>query len=189
MSRSAWVPLALVLAFAVVAPSAAMASSIADEVTIAVEPANQSVILGDHIDITITVTNMGTQTLSDLVVHIDITDPVASTSVDPEDWTSTLSKPVGPLGPNESTTATWTIQPISPGSFALYAIVLAPDSETVAASNILAVDVIDQRSLNPNGILPVAIGAPAVVGGLLVTQLRLSRRTRSSKPRGRTNAA
>lgn len=178
---------ALVL-FAAIGPSAAMARSLADEVTVTVEPATQSVILGDNIDIAVTVTNTGTQILSDLVIHIDVTDPAESTSVDPEDWTSTLSKPVGTLGPNESTTVTWTIQPISPGSFALYAVALAPGSDNVSASNILAIDVIDQRSLNPNGILPVAIGAPALVGGLLVTQLRLNGKTRSRKARGRRNA-
>ena len=97
-------------------------------------------------------------------------------SVDPEDWTATLSKPIGPVSAGESATVEWTIQPISGGTFATYAVVLSAGADSVAASNVLQITVADQRTLNPGGILPVAIGAPIIVGMLLVAQLRAARK-------------
>ncbi len=147
-----------------------------EDVEVSVEPDETDVLLGETTDIRVTLTNTGNQPTEALVVHIDITDPTSDSSVDPEDWTATLSKPVGVLAPGTSATVGWSIQPISGGSFALYAVALSPGSDQVAASNVLDVTVTDQRSLNPGGILPVALGAPALVGALLMVQMRLARR-------------
>lgn len=164
-------------------PTGASAQSIAEDVTVTMDPVTSAVALGDHLDITLEVTNHSDSALHDLVLHVDITDPDRSSSVDPEDWTATLSKDLGQLGPGQSTTTSWRLQPISAGTFTVYAVALAAGAETVAASNVLEVSVEDRRSLNPNGILPVALGAPVVIGGLLAAQLRLGRRT----PRGSTS--
>ena len=156
-----------------------------DAVTVELRPATSSVRLGESLDLRITVTNQGTRPTSALVVHLDITDPSRSTSVDPEDWTSTLSKPVGPLAAGRSAVVRWTIQPISSGAFSAYAVALAPGVDELATSNLLQVRVTGKRALNPGGILLVAVGVPAFVGGLLVLQVARSRRRRGV----RTSAA
>ena len=68
------------------------------------------------------------------------------------------------------------MQPISSGQFVLYAVALTPGASDVASSNVLAIDVTEQRSLNPEGILPVAIAGPVIVGGLWLLQTWLTRR-------------
>ncbi len=161
------------------APASSSAHTISEDISVVVEPTAATVVLGEHIDIRVSVTNTGSDPTAALVSHIDITDPNESTSVDPEDWTATLSKAVGSLQPGATVTVSWRIQPISAGTYSLYAVALAPGDDTIAASNVLEVNVDDHRSLNPNGILPVAIGAPVLVGGLLVLQLRFARRTGS----------
>jgi hypothetical protein len=45
----------------------------------------------------------------------------------------------------------------------------------VAGSNVLTVSVEDQRSLNPQGVLPVVIIVPAAVGALFLSRLRRNR--------------
>ena len=159
-------------------PATGHADTLADDVSVSVDPANSTVTLGETLDISVEVVNRSGQTLNGLVVHIDITSLADAGSVDPEDWTSTLSKPIADLAPKGSATVDWRIQPISAGDFSLYAVALAADDATVAASNVLRVTVDDRRSLNPNGILPVSIGAPVVVGGLLALQVRLARSNR-----------
>lgn len=146
------------------------------EVTVILEPDGSSVVLGGSERLSITVTNTGDEASAPLAVHLDVTDPAESWSVDPEDWTATLTKPVGVLAAGETAVVDWEIQPISPGTFSVYAVVLSTELDTVAASNVMRISVADERSLNPGGILPVAIGAPTVVGALLVVQLRMSRR-------------
>ncbi len=167
---------AVVLASTFGLTSAAAAESL-DDINVAVDPASQSVVLGEAFTLQVTVTNEGDEATLPLVLHVDITDPQKSTSVDPEDWTSTLSKAIGIVDSGSSLTVDWELQPISGGDFAVYAVALAAGAETLSPSNVLRVTVQDQRSLNPGGILPVAIGAPIVVGGLLLVQMRLARRS------------
>lgn len=149
-----------------------------DGVEISIRPDATTLQLGESVDAQVEVTNTTTQPTDSLVVHIDITDPAHTRSVDPEDWTSKLTQRVGVIDPGDTVTVTWTLQPIAEGQYVVYAVALAPDATTLAASNVAHVDVTAQRSLNPGGILPVAIGAPTLVGGLLVFQIRRSRRTR-----------
>ena len=167
----------LVLVFFLGGPVTVADAQIGESVTVTIDPATANVVLGDNLDLRVVVTNNGSETAPPLVVHLDITDPNQSTSVDPEDWTATLSKPIGAIPAGETATVEWTIQPISGGTFATYAVVLSAGADSVAASNVLQVTVADQRTLNPGGILPVAIGAPIIVGTLLVAQLRAARRT------------
>ena len=166
--------------FFVFAPATSSAGEISNDVILTMQPSTSTVTLGDNLEINIDVTNTGDEPTEALVVHIDITDPSQTSSVDPEDWTATLSKRIGSLDPGQTSTVNWRIQPISGGTFSVYAIALAPNVDTIAASNVLHVVVDAQRSLNPNGILPVAIGAPALVGGLLAVQIHFARRNRSS---------
>ena len=146
-----------------------------DEVLVEVTPVTADVALGATIDLTVTVTNTSAEARNDLIAHIDITSPERDGSVDPEDWTATLSQFVGPLEAGASATIGWSIQPISPGTFLVYAVALAPDAPDVAGSNVLTVSVEDQRSLNPQGVLPVVIIVPAAVGALFVWRLRRNR--------------
>lgn len=143
-----------------------------DEVlTLTIDPPNSSVVLGESLTLRISVSNDGPTSTPELVVHLDITDPEQATSVDPEDWTPTLSKPIGSLSAGDTRTIDWDIQPISGGTFAAYAVALSPGVDSLAPSNILQVQVEDRRSLDPGGILPVVIGAPTLVGALLAFQI------------------
>ena len=141
-----------------------------------VTPTTSSIDLGEMVEVSVSVTNTSTEPAEAIIAHIDITDTDRSGSVDPEDWTATLSEPIDSLGPGETATATWKVQPISPGTFTLYAVALAPGASDVASSNTLTVEVADRRSLNPQGILPVSIATPVLVGGLLANQYRRNRR-------------
>lgn len=110
-----------------------------------------------------------------LAVHIDITDPRAGGSTDPEDWTATLTQSVGELGPGEGRVARWSIEPISDGNFVLYAVVLEaaePLGGAITASNVVAIEVSERRSLNPQNVLPVVIIVPALLGVAIVFQRR-----------------
>lgn len=155
------------------------------DVTVAVEPAATSVVLGDSLELQITVTNDGADTTPPLVLHLDILDPDSDASVDPEDWTTTLNRPIGAIPPGGSTDIVWTVQPISAGTFSAYAVVVRPTGAGLSASDVTEVTVEDQRSLNPGNILPLAIGAPLLVGGALAVQLLSVRR---SDRRGRDTA-
>ncbi|MGI9607936.1 MAG: hypothetical protein ACR2P0_17540 [Acidimicrobiales bacterium] len=156
----------------------AAAAQVPEALEVAIEPVDASVVLGEMLEVDVRVTNTGSVATVPLVVHLDITDLSADGSVDPEDWTSTLSVPIGSVPPSATIATPWTLQPIAGGDFTVYAVVLAAELDSVETSQVLRVNVVDQRSLNPGGILPVAIGMPAIVGGLLVGQIGRGRRSR-----------
>lgn len=174
MIRTALTAICLTAVTAFAAPVDAAQSP--GELTVEIAPARKSVVLGESLDLTVTVTNTSDHASADLVVHLDITDPSSSSSVDPEDWTSTLTKPLGIVQAGATATVDWNIQPISPGTFSAYAVAISPASDAVVASNVLTVEVADQRSLDPGGILPVALGMPALVGALLLTRTLAAKR-------------
>jgi hypothetical protein len=167
---------ASLLTLTCVAAPAANAEGTVGGVTVRIDPPAAWLNLGESLDLQITVINVGDTPSPPLVLHLDVTDPDRSTSVDPEDWTSTLSKTVGVIAPGDSATLDWRLQPIGGGTFATYAVAISPGVHDLASSNVVQVDVAEQRSLNPGGILVAAAGTPAVVGALLLLQLRLARR-------------
>lgn len=169
--------LGLLLVSTMSTQASASAAQLPETVVVTIDPPSSSVVLGENLDLQVSVTNIGTDPTPPLVVHLDITNPDQATSVDPEDWTPTLSQTIGAVGPGETVTVEWAIQPISAGTFATYAVALSPGVDTIAASNVLSVIVADQRTLNPGGVLPIAVGAPVLIGALLLLQMRLARRT------------
>lgn len=144
-------------------------------VTIEISPTEIDVDLGDRTDIELTITNTSDAALSGAVAHIDVVDLGSDESADAEDWSSVLNQPIPTIDPGESTTITWDIQPIAPGTYTLYAVALDPAAQAIAVTDAVTIDVADKRSLNPNGILPVAVAAPTLVGLLLAKRFRRHR--------------
>lgn len=145
------------------------------DVIIDVSPSVIDIDLGDRTDIELTITNTGNEPLSDAFAHIDVVDLDSEESADAEDWSSVLNRSIPTIAPGESATITWDIQPITPGTYTLYAVALSADSAAVAVTDTVTINVADKRSLNPNGILPVAVGAPLLVGAALAFRFRRHR--------------
>ncbi len=164
---------------------AAMASTGADAaesgLAVTVEPERLSTGVGVEAEVNITVANNTAEPTADLALHIDITDPTGEGSVDPEDWTPTLTRFADPLGPGERVTQTWKMTPISPGDFVLYAVALSTEAGVEPAipsvSNGVPVHVAVERSFNPQGVLPVALGVPGLVGIAWIWRFRRQRAT------------
>lgn len=78
-----------------------------------------SLSLGGSFDIGVEVTNTSESRLAEIVIHIDVTEPSSSTSVDPEDWVSTLSRRVDGLDAGETALVRWALKPIAGGDFLL----------------------------------------------------------------------
>ncbi len=77
-----------------------------------------------------------------------------------------------------STTITWSMQAVNAGSFGVYVAVISPPPSVSppTTGKALHIAVAERRTLNPGGILPLALGIPALLG-LLTLGLRLRRRT------------
>ena len=152
--------------------------------TVSISPTTQDSEVGREFPVTATISNGGDESTAPLTAHLEIIDPTRAGSVDAEDWVPDLNSQIGVLGPGESTDVVWNLVPISGGTFAVYVVALAEDAgsapdETVVASTAIPVDVLEVRTLNAGGALPVSLAVPLVLL-LALAGLRIRSRRRAS---------
>ena len=121
--------------------------------------------------------------MSGLVAHLNVLSFTHGVYVDPEDWSSNRTRYLDPIPPGQSTTVSWTVKAVNGGDFGIYVAALgtpeagsSPSAPTVSPA--LVAHVTEQRSVNPQGVLPLALGVPAVVAAAMAAlRLRMRRGT------------
>lgn len=168
--RRALLVAALLLA---VAPAAAHA---AGGLSVAVDRTLVSTRLGQKFEFRSTIANHGTAAASGLIAHLNVLSLRNGMYVDPEDWSSHRTRYLAPIPAGGSTTLTWRLNAVNAGRLGLYVAVLpqsgAPTPPTTGAT--IRVEIADRKTLNSGGILPLALGIPALLA-LATLGLRLRR--------------
>ena len=123
-----------------------------------------------------TIRNDGATTASGLVAHLNVVDLSGHTYVDPEDWSSHRTRYLATIAPSGSTTLAWPMNAVNSGTIGVYVAVLprsgAPVPPTTGPT--VRVRIQDRKTLNSGGILPLALGLPALLG-LLALGVRVRR--------------
>ncbi|MCI0610016.1 MAG: ABC transporter permease [Anaerolineae bacterium] len=137
---------------------------------------------GDTINFDTVVTNTSAQQSPPVIAAMNIIN-LSKTGdvVDPEDWSPQRTQYIDSLGPNQSTTLSWTVNAVLDGDFMVYVVGIpqpqtAEDSSQVVASPGLHLSVEKFTSLNPSGILPFVIGVPVVLVIAISLLFRMRRR-------------
>ena len=156
--------------------TSASADSDTGSLVVTVTPEQLSTSVGQPASVTITLANESAEPTGDLAVHIDITDPRGTNSVDPEDWTPELTLFREALLPGEQVTESWTVTPIQGGDFVLYAVAINAnggiEAGMLSVSNGVPIHVEEKRSFNPQGVLPLSVAMPTLLGVALVWRFR-----------------
>ena len=122
-----------------------------------------------------TIANPGAPPARGLVAHLNVVDLRGDVYVDPEDWSSHRTRYLAPIPPGGSITLTWPMQAVNAGKIGVYVAVLprsgAPGADDGRA---VRVPIVDRKTLNSGGILPLALGIPALLG-LLALGVRVRR--------------
>ena len=171
--RAVRVLTAIVLCLLAMAPSAA-----AQTVDVSVDRDSVSTRLGDDFSFSTRITNQSGETLTDRVAHLNVVGLSSGIYVDPEDWSEERTKSVPSLAPRESTTIQWSVTAVTGGHAAIYVVVLPKDPGLAKPVTSPAVDVriADTKDLNSDGVLPLALGVPALLGLLTLVTRRRRRR-------------
>jgi uncharacterized repeat protein (TIGR01451 family) len=151
-------------------------------VAIAIDADYKVVKTGDRILYTTVVTNQGTATSRSLVVAMNIINlNAAGDIVDPEDWSPQRTQYIDALPAGQAKSLAWRVNAILDGNYLVY-MVLVPEpdgkestSRPVASSG-LHLTVTPFTKLNPGGVLPYAVGGPALLLGGMVVLYRARRR-------------
>lgn len=117
-----------------------------------------------------TIGNHGTSPAAGLIAHLNVLSLRGGVYVDPEDWSSHRTRYLRPIPAGGSTTITWRIKAVNAGSIGVYVAVLpasgAPVTPTTGPT--LRLSIADRKSLNSGGIVPLALGMPALLVALLL---------------------
>ena len=177
------VVLATVLVLAATAAARGADGSAALSVT--VDRSQIATKLGQKFVFRSTITNRSSTAVGGLIAHLNVLSFRSSVYVDPEDWSSRRTRYLAPIPAGGSTTITWRMEAVNAGSFAVYVAVLS-QARPPTTGPAVTVAITQRRTLNSGGILPLALGIPALLG-LLTLGFRLRRA--GFFARGRSRAA
>lgn len=174
---------------ALLLPGAALAQSgpvqaEAPALEIAIDTDYKVVKNGDQVIFSTIVTNNGSETSPDLILAMNIInldgdgDPV-----DPEDWSPQRTQAIEPLPPGEFALHLWQVNTILEGDYMVYMVLVpAPDGPQATSHPLTSsgVHITVERFIrtNPGGVLPYAVGIPAVL--MLGAALTLWRQRRGA---------
>ncbi len=171
--------IALCLAVAAVAVLDAPALHAAgrDSVTVSVDRTTVDTSLGRTFRFTTRVANTGAAATSPLVAQLNVLSLQPGTYVDPEDWSSRRTRYLGSIPAGASRAIDWTVKAVNSGDIGVFVAVLPQSGESVApvAGPTVHVEIAGRKTLDAGGILPLALGIPALLGALTVG-LRVHRR-------------
>jgi hypothetical protein len=148
-----------------------------EDVSVSVDRSQIATRLGQKFAFRSTIANEGSTPLSGLIAHLNVLSLRDGTYVDPEDWSSNRTRYLDTIPPGGSVTTTWELQAVNDGSFGVYVAVLPETGEAVPPTTAptIRLEVAARRTLNPSGMVPLALGIPALLGALALA-VRLARR-------------
>jgi hypothetical protein len=159
--------LALLLPAAALMIAVAPAASAAD-VSITVDRSEMATKLGHELTFHSTIRNDGSSTIHGLIAHLNVLSYDPSVYVDPEDWSSRRTRYLPAIAPGGSRTITWRMQAVNDGSFAVYvaAVPRLGAPRAPATGPAIRLLVAKRTTLSAQGIVPLALGIPALLGAL-----------------------
>jgi hypothetical protein len=169
--------LAVLVASCAALASVGNAAAAFRDVTVRVGPLHIGTELGRNVLVHATFTNHGSTESGPLVAHLNVLSLRSGVEVDPEDWSTHRTRYLGSLSAGTSQTISWKVHAINTGRIALYVAVVpqtGPSRQPVTGRTV-QLDVAGRRTLNAGGILPLALGIPALLG-LMTAGIRARRR-------------
>jgi hypothetical protein len=148
----------LLVVATVTGPSAAGAAA----PELSMSAARVSTRIGDDFRFKTVVANRGATRLSGLVAHLNVVSWDAGVYVDPEDWSSQRTRYLPPLPAGDSIEIPWTVKAVNAGHFAVYAVVLGAGHPAVGPA--LDARVVQRRTIDAGGVVPLAVGVPGLLG-------------------------
>jgi hypothetical protein len=154
------------LVAALLVPGGVYAARGAGRLSVRIDRVRISTKLGYKFDFRSTITNHGSTAASGMIAHLNILSLRKGVYVDPEDWSTHRTVYLGTIAAGESRMTTWHMQAVNAGHFGIYVAVL-PDTGAArppTTGPAISLAVAGRRTLNSGGILPLALGIPALLG-------------------------
>ena len=142
--------------------AALMATPAAAAPELSMSRARVSTRIGEDFRFTTAIGNRGGAPLDGLVAHLDVVSHDRGVYVDPEDWSSERTRYLPTVAPGASLEIPWKVKAVNAGHFAVYVVVLGAGRPVAGPA--LEARVSEQRTVDAGGVLPLAVGLPALLG-------------------------
>jgi hypothetical protein len=165
------------LLFAALVAASPAAQAAEPRTTVSVDRTMVATKLGHTFVIHSTIANNGPTPVTGLIAHLNVLSLGRGLYVDPEDWSSHRTRYLAPVPARGSITLSWKLAAVNAGDLGIYIAVLPRDGRAVEpiTGPLVHVTITDRRTLNAGGILPLALGIPALLA-LAAGFLRIYRR-------------
>jgi hypothetical protein len=169
----------VVAAASVALGAAGAAAGSSSAVSVSLAPLRIQTELGRTVTLRARFTNRSTTATGRLIAHLNVLSLRSGVEVDPEDWSTHRTRYLGRLAGGASRTLTWKVHAINTGKIALYVAVISQTggSRVPATGQTVQLVVAGRRTLNSGGILPLALGIPALLA-LMTGGIQVARRRR-----------
>ena len=165
------------LSIFVVLAAAGPATSSTNRIAVTVDRTSISTSLGHKFSVQSRIANEGGSAVTGLVAHLNVLSLRPDVYLDPEDWSSHRTRYLPTIPAGGSVTINWKMQAVNAGSIAVFVAVLPQSGESRPPTTgpTVHVSIARHRTLNSGGILPLAVGIPALLAALSLG-VRLRRR-------------
>lgn len=139
-------------------------------ITISINPPSVQAKMGDRITYTGTITNNSGKPVTNLITYISLANVTQGKEapMDLEDWSANKAIRVDTIAPHGTYMGKWPMRLIDSGGYVAYITVVDKNNNIPVISMMSHLDIKRVLRLNPNNVLPVAIGEPILIGAVFV---------------------
>jgi hypothetical protein len=154
-------------------------ASAAGRITVSINPPSVQANMGDKITYTGTITNNSDRAIDNIIAYISLANitPTKEAPLDLEDWSANKAIKVDTIPPRGTYEGQWPMRLIDSGSYVAYITVVDKNDNIPISSPMSHLEIKRVLRLNPNNVLPVAIGEPVFIGMVFMV-IALGRRKR-----------
>lgn len=120
-------------------------------------------IAGDYVTVQGTITNTGTQPLTDITTYLSLVDNENKLPVDLEDWSAEKGLFIGTIEAGQALPLNWKIHFVKAGTYSLSVVAAVAGNDIPQISKLTHFKVSPKHNLNPGKVLPVALGMPILL--------------------------
>ncbi|HEY6607079.1 MAG TPA: hypothetical protein VIZ44_12055 [Gaiellaceae bacterium] len=178
MSSRFAIRVALVTVIGVLA-CAGLASAATNDISVTVDRQRVATQLGHKITFKTTIVNHASTSTGPLIAHLNVLSLRSGVEIDPEDWSTHRTRYLGAIPAGGSRAITYPVHAINTGRIALYVAVLPQvgSAQPPTTGPTVQLVVAKRDTLNAGGILPLALGIPALLA-LMAGGMQYARRRR-----------
>jgi len=141
-------------------------ASAASRIAASINPPFIQANMGDKITYVGTITNNSDRAVNNIIAYISLANvtPGKEAPLDLEDWSANKAIKVDTILPRGTYEGQWPMRLIDSGSYVAYITVVDKNDNTPLSSDMSHLEIKRILRLNPNNVLPVAIGEPVALG-------------------------